>query len=242
MKTKLHTALLYPLVLIFSPFLKGKKEKYKTFFTEDKQQFQKKDVLRTSSKEGSFYENIPSFFDKTSPLYDSVFVTFELDLSTAPEEKKYFAFDFFRILNIFYALSMLSSRIPNNNINIALHFEKQRLDEIQINHLLRYILLSYASKKVDKLYLDKKLLKNEKSLQAYETMISYLEDSTIIKYSNAKNLYVITCKKGKKSFDIVWSSAKPIELTEFGKVYDKYGELLTKDIAVSNSPIYAFHK
>ena len=53
---------------------------------------------------------------------------------------------------------------------------------------------------------------------------------------------MITCKQNKKTFDIVWSSSKDIELTEFHKVYDKYGKLLTQDIKITNSPIYAFHK
>ena len=242
MTTKLHTAFLYPLVLIFSSFLKGKKENYKHFFTENKSEFTKDSILQIRTKEYNFYDNIKYFFNKNSPLYDSSFVIFELDLKKAPEEKKYFSFNFLRTLNIFYTLSMLSARVPNGNINVELNFEKQKLNETQINHLLRYILLTYASQKVDKLYINKKLLLNEKTILAYETMLSYMDDSTIIKYSNAKNLHVITCKQKKKTFDIVWSSGKEIELTDFGKVYDKYGELLTKDIKVSNSPIYAFHK
>ena len=46
----------------------------------------------------------------------------------------------------------------------------------------------------------------------------------------------------ENTFDVIWSSSSDIELTEFNKVYDKYGELLTKDIKITNSPIYAFHK
>ncbi|BFU78480.1 hypothetical protein ALC152_16950 [Arcobacter sp. 15-2] len=242
MKTKLHTAFLYPLILIFSSFLKGKKTEFKNFFINEKKHSTKENILEVISEENEFYSQIKYFFDKSCPLYDKANILFKIDISKAPEDKKYFAFDFQRVLNIFYTMSMLSSRIPNNNIDVDFICEKQKLSETQINHLLRYSLLTFASKKVDTLYFDTKLLKDDKSLLAYETMLSYLQDTTLVNFSNAKNLYVITCKQDKKSFDIIWSSNDDIELTEFGKVYDKYGKLATKNIKISTSPIYAFHK
>ena len=75
MKTKLHTALLYPLILIFSSFLKGKKTEYKLFFSNIKKTKQK-EILLVNSKENNFYENIKLFFDKTSPLYDKTEINF----------------------------------------------------------------------------------------------------------------------------------------------------------------------
>jgi len=241
-KTKLHTALLYPLILIFSSFLKGKKNDYKNFFRDTKKEFENNDILQIETKENEFYQKIKLFFDKTSPLYNKIFVLFNVNIDIAPEEKKYFTFDFLRVLNVFYTLSMLSARVPNENINIGFTFQRQALNDTQINTLLRYSLLTFASKKVDTLCFDTQLLKDKKSLLAYQTMISYMNDATIINFSNEKNLYVITCKKAKKTFDIVWSSSRDIELTEFNKVYDKYGILLTKDIKITQSPIYAFHK
>ena len=242
MKTKLHTAILYPLILIFSSFLKGKKNEYTDFFTNEKNEAKQKEVLQIVSRENEFYENIKLFFNKQSPLYDKTFVLFELNINKPPEEKKYLTFDFSRVLNIFYTLSMLSAKVTNKNINVGLTFEKQKLNDSQINNFLRYLLLTFASKKVDKLYFDKDILKDDNSLLAYDTMTSYINNSTIIKFSNAKNLYVLTCKKGKNTFDIIWSANDDIELTEFNKVYDKYGKLLTENIKISTSPIYAFHK
>jgi hypothetical protein len=242
MTTKIQTALLYPLILIFSSFLKGKKTDYKKFFISDKKEFKQNKVLEIVSKEISFYEEIQHFFNKQSPIYDKTFISFELDINTPPEEKKYFAFDFLRVLKIFHTMSMLSAKIPNDNINVGLTFKKQKLDDSQINHLIRYALLTFSSKRVDTLYIDKKILQDDKSQLAYDTMISYINNSTIVNFSNAKNLYVLTCKKGKNTFDIIWASDSSIELTEFNKVYDKYGNLLTKDIKITNSPIYAVHK
>ena len=241
MKTKLHTALLYPLVLIFSSFLKGKKTEYNQFF-KNRKKIEKKDILQVNSIQNNFYENIKLFFDKKSSLYDKTNVNFELDLNTIPEEKKYFTFDFFRVVNIYYTLSMLSARVTNKNIEVSFTFNRKKFDDSSINNLLRYTLLTFASKKVDTFFLSKENLKDEKSILAYDTMVSYLEDSTIVNFTNAKNLYVLTCTKYKKTFDIIWSSNENIELTEFNKVYDKFGIQLTKDIKISKSPIYALHK
>lgn len=241
MKKKLHTLLIYPLILLFSLFLKGKKKDYTNFFISKKRLTEKKDVLEIESKNHAFYENIKLFFDKNSPLYDKTLVRFNVDISKSPEEKS-FIFDFFKVLDIYHTMSMLSSKVPNNNIEVQLALKKNSLNNSEINHLLRYALLCFSSKKVDKFYFDKELLRDKNSLLAFETMIDYINNSTIVNFSNAKSLYVLTCKKGKNTFDIVWSSKDDIELTEFNKVYDKYGKQLTKDIKITNSPIYAFHK
>ena len=241
MKTKLHTLFLYPLILIFSSFLKGKKTQFDKFFV-DSTKPKHKETLHVISEENCFYDNIKLFFDKKSALYDKTYVSFKINLEKRPEEKKYFAFDFSRVLNIYYTLSMLSARVTNKNIDIGFSLEKTKCTDIQINHLLRYSLLTFASKKVDSLSINKDSLKDDKSVLAYDTLLSYINNANIINFSNAKNLYVLTCKKEKKTFDIIWSSGDEIELTEFNKVYDKYGTLLTKNITISNSPIYALHK
>lgn len=247
MKTKLHSVSIYPLILIFSSFLKGKKSDYSNFFInkESKRDGLQEDEdnikLKVSTKDNEFYENIRLFFDKESPIYNKTFVNFEINTSKKPEEKSFY-FDFFKTLNIYHALSMLSAKIPNENIHIRLKLKQSRLNDSQINHLLRYSLLAYASKKVDKLYFDENLLVDEKSQLAYKTMIEYLNGSTIVNFSNAKSLYVITCKKGKDTLDIVWSSEDEIKLEDANIVFDKYGKQLSKDVKISNSPIYAFHK
>ncbi|MGB1226633.1 MAG: hypothetical protein ACPG9K_01995 [Poseidonibacter sp.] len=241
MKNKLHSTLIYPLIIVFSSFLKGKKSSYSNFFIDKKPENSKENILNVTSKNNKFYENIKYFFDKNSIIYDKTRVLFQIDTSSTPEEKTYM-FDFFKVVNVYHAMSMLGAKIPNENIEIELVIKKERQNNTQINNLLRTVLLAFASRKVDKVYFDKESLKDEKSLLAYETMISYLDKATIVNFSNAKSLYVLTCKKDKKTFDIVWSSQDDIELTEFNKVYDKYAKEITKDIKITNSPIYALHK
>jgi hypothetical protein len=241
MKTKLHSLLIYPLIITFAYFLKGKKKDYQNFFISENKKTKQKETLEVISKNNTFFENIKFFFDKQSPVYDKTLVKFDLDIFRIPEERTPI-FDFFKVINVFHAMSMLSAKIPNGNLEVALKFKKGRLNNSELNNFLRYSFLTFASRKVDKLYFDKELLMDEKSLLAYQTMISYVNNSTIVNFSNAKSLYVITCKKGKDTFDIIWSSGDDIELTEFNKVYDKYGNTLSKDIKITNNPIYAFHQ
>ena len=151
MKTKLHTLFIYPLVLIFSSFLKGKKNEYKNFFINKPNNNNQENILEVTSKENEFFEQIKYFFDKTSPVYDKTFIEFEIDTKKEPEEKKYFAFDFLRVLKIFYTLSMLSAKIPNENINIGFTIKDKKLNENETNHFLRYALLAFASQRIDSL-------------------------------------------------------------------------------------------
>lgn len=241
--SQLHSTLLYPLVLIFASTLKGKKSDFTNFFLEnEKEDLTKLELQKINCKNYSFFDKIKLFFDKTSPLYDKTYVTFDLDLSKAPEDKKFYLFDFPKVLNMFYSMSMLSSRITNDNIYLRFNFDKKKLGSNDLNNFLRYFFLAYASKKVDRIYFDKKLLRDDESILAYETMLSFLDNATLLNFSNAKDLYVLTCRKDKKKFDLIWSSKdRKIELTDFKKVYDKYGRLLNKDIKISTNPIYAYH-
>lgn len=238
----LHSILIYPIILIFSSTLKGKKEIYKDFFIKDKKEFEKEEVLKILSKEYSFFDKIKDFFDRTSILYKKTFVTFDVDISKPAEENKFLLFNFSKILNVFYSMSILSKRTSNDNIILELTFEKMNPNSDEIDNFLRYALLSFGSRKVDKLYIDNKLLKNKEILLAYETMVSFLNNSTIKNFSHSKDLYVLTCIKDKKKFDVIWSSNREIELTDFNRVYDRFGKELKSDIKITKNPIYAYHK
>jgi hypothetical protein len=241
--SQLHSLSMYPLILIFSSILKGKKIDFTNFFLEnEKENLKNLELLNIHCSNYSFFDKIKLFFDKKTPLFDKTYVTFDLDLSISPEFKKFYLFDFSRMLNVFYSMSMLSSRITNDNLFVKFNFHKRELTSNEINNFLRYCFLAFASKKIDRLYFNKNILKSEKATLAYETMLLYLNNSTLINFSNAKDLYVLTCRKDKKTFDLIWSSKdRKIELTDFKKVYDKFGNLMTKDIIISVNPIYAFH-
>lgn len=241
MRSKLNSYLMYPLIIISFPIIKGIKTEYKKFFQESTKKPQKGNILSISPKNFEHFSYVEIFFDKTVRMYEKVLLTFELDLNTAPETKKYYRFDFLFILKFFFAMTTLGKKVPTQNLYVAFEFNKNKLYEEQINHLLRYIFLVYGSRRVETLYFDKELLKDEKSKLAYETLLSYLDGATLINFSNQKHLYVLTIEKAGKKVDIVWSSGKDIELTDFNDVFDKYGKLMKNDIKISNSPIYALH-
>lgn len=232
---------LMPLVLIFAKTLKGKKQDYIGFISEDKNELKNKTILEVQCIENKFIDNIKKFFDKESPIYDKTLVSFKIDLNIAPEKRRGLTQDFINILDIYYAMSMLGAKIPNENIYIELDLGNQKVNTSNINNLLRYILLAYGSRKVDKVYINASFLDKD-SKKAFETLVSYLNSSIIEKYSNSKFLHVITTKSNKKTLDIVWSSGDDIELTDFNTVYNRFGEELKENIKVSQNPIYALHK
>lgn len=232
---------LFPLVMIFAATLKGKKDDYIGFISVDKNELKNKSILEVESIDNSFKENIKKFFDKESPIYDKTLVNFKIDLNRVPEKRKVLTQNFLKTLDIYYAMSMLGAKIPNENIYIELDLQNQKINASNINNLLKYILLAYGSRKVDKLYINASFLDKD-SQKAFETLVSYLNSSIIGNYSNSKSLHVLTLSSNKKKLDIVWSSGDDIELTEFNIVYNKYGEQLKDNIKVSKSPIYALHK
>lgn len=243
MKNKLNIYLLFPVILIYITFLKGMKKEYKNFFENNDKKPKGDNILSLRSKAWKFFDLIEYFFDKTSAFYNKVLLTFEIDINKSPETKNYLRVDFYFVLKFFYATSILSKRTSNDNINIALEIEnKKKLYDDQINHLIRYHLIAYGSGRVDTLYFDKESLKDQRSKLAYDTMLSYLDGAKLINFSTQKHLFVLTIEKNTKKYDIVWSSEDDIELTDFNDVYDKYGNLMKKDIKISNSPIYASHK
>jgi hypothetical protein len=64
-----------------------------------------------------------------------------------------------------------------------------------------------------------------------------------LRFSHSKELYVLTCKKENRKFDVIWVNGEHrVELTNFNEVYDMYGVQLLKEIQISKKPIYAYHK
>ena len=243
MKSKIHAVLIYPLLLIFAYLLKGRKENYDNFICKDLNEFKNSELLEINKgqNKNSFFDEIKYFFDKQSPLYDKTLVNLNIHLEDTPEKKSLGIYDLSKKIDLYYSSSMLSSRITNDNIFMNLCFKDKFLDENKLQNLLRYYLLVYASRKVDRLVINKRF--DNKSNKALEYLIDILNSSKIINFSKSGDLYVVTCEKKKEKIDIIWSSSnRQIELTDFNKVFDKFGDLIKSDIKISNSILYAFHK
>lgn len=244
MKSKLHSILIYPLILLFSYILKGKKTKYDNFFTNKIDELKNLNILNLEDNSKlSFFSQIKKFFDKNSPLYDKTFVSFTVDLQKNPEKKQKGLFDFYKNISMYYSCSMLSSRITNDNLYLNLLIDEKKISKENSDNLLRYILLVFASKKVDKLILDEKIINDKNFSLVYEYIKELLNGSTLINFSNSQDLYVLTCEQKKQKFDIIWSSSnREIELTKFNKVFNKFGKTLkNEEIKISQSPIVAYH-
>lgn len=241
MLNKLHSILIYPLILIFAHFLKGKKEDYTDFFTKNITDFSKLNILSLEYKNFDFFDKIKFYFDKTKEYHDRTNIILNIDLNKKPEEKELSIFDLSKKIDMFYTCSMLSSRISNFNIFLSLKSDEKVLDN-QLDSFLRYCLISFASRKIDFLFIEDDILSNKKFKDAYQILRNFLNNSVIENFSKSGDLYVITCKKDKKKFDIIWSSSdREIELTDFNKVLDKFGNEIKEDIKISQSPIYAYH-
>ena len=137
---------------------------------------------------------------------------------------------------------MLSSRVSNDNLLFSFNILNKKFNDKNINNFLKYLLITYFSRKIDFVFIGKDSIKDENILKVLDTFNNHIEDSNFIKFSNSKDLYVITCEKNNKKFDIIWlSSNREIELTDFKKVYDRFGNLLKENIKITNKPIYAYH-
>jgi len=243
LKSSIHTVLIYPLIFMFSYFLKGRKEKYKSFIQNSFKNSQNENILTLDIEKFDFKDKIKYFFDKESLLYDKTKIDYTLDLDISPEIKEFRIYDFAKKIDMLYSVSMLSSRVSNNNLLFTFNIKKKKFNHENINNFLKYLLITYYSRKIDCVFISKDTLKDKNITKIFDTFNNYLEDSKLIKFSNSKDLYVITCEKNNKKFDIIWlSSSREIELTDFNKVYDKFGNLLEKDIKITKNPIYAFHE
>ncbi len=165
-------------------------------------------------------------------------------------------------IKIIHALSTLALR-ANNKINLSFCYnidekdsEKKDSEEIQAQNLLRYYLIALGTKKVEEVrylnisskqrgltYLKGKETIKRKSFYAFKTMLNLLQDSKVIKYTQASGLHVLTLSdKNNNKVDVVWVQGKgSVELDKANKVLDLYGNKLKGDIKITSSPIYAYH-
>ena len=210
--------------------------------------------------------SVRALFNYFKIKFDKVSSLMYVDKQGYPEKPQFITFDLNKQINTLFGLASLAKKSNNDlilsEVNWHIKGEKQAneyavSEEEQAIYMLRYYLLALGSKKVQTVfwfqlissafgltYLKKGKLEKRKSFYAYKTMVTFLKECNVEKYSNSNGLHVLTCENTKnKKLDIVWVEEPNItvELTDFKKVYDMYGKELTKDIKITNSPIYAFH-
>ena len=215
-----------------------------------------------------FHFTIRALFNKHDVKYDKLGALLYVDRRGKPENTQMSIFDTSKKISFLHALGKLSLKSSSdilltetnwpisNTAPYAPTSEKECVSiEDYTNYMLRYYFLALGSKKVQSVYWHQLIapgyglvdnrdgLKKRIAFDAYKTMLHFVQGASIENYSVSKDLHVLTCKKDKKSFDIIWcSSDRNIELEELDLVYDKLGKEIKENVKISQSPIYAFHK
>ena len=215
-----------------------------------------------------YHYTIRALFNKHNIKYDKVSSLLYVDRRGAPENTQMGIFDLSKKIDFLYSLCRLSLRSTadilitetnwpiSNTAPWAPTSENECVsEEDYTNYMLRYYFLALASRKIQKVYWhqliapgyglidSRESFRKRSAFEAYKTMIAFVQDCEVIKYSNAKDLHVLTCKKNKRTFDILWVSGDrviPLEVQD--EVYDKLANKLEGEIKITNSPIYAYHK
>ena len=243
-------------------------EFYKIAFDLRNEKFLEVKLLGPSVIDFEYHFTIRALFSKYNIFFDKVSSLLYVDRRGAPENKQMLSFDTVKKIDFLYALASLSKRSTNklvitetnwpisNTKPYAPTSEFECVDENDYaRFMLRYYLLALGSKKVETVYwhqliaagyglIDhRKGLRKRTAFDVYKTMLKFLDDAQVIKYSNTGDLYVLTCQKDGKKFDVVWLNFKEeMPISDFSKVYDMFGNELKEDIKVSENPIYAYHK
>ncbi len=223
-------------------------------------------LIGPSVKGFEFQYTVRSLFNYFKIKFDKVSALLYVDKQGYPENPQLLTFDLNKQINTMYGLSRLAIK-SNSDIIISevnWHIKEQKQaneyavsEEEQAIYLVRYYLLALGSKKIQSVFwfqlissafgqtfVKKGKLERRKSFYAFKTMIQFVANCRIEKYSNADKLHVLTCEdESGKMFDVIWieEEGNSVELTKFNNVYDIYGTELTKEIKITNSPIYAYH-
>lgn len=216
-----------------------------------------------------YHYTIRAIFNKLGIYFDKVSALLYVDRRGAPENTQMFIFDTSKKIDLLYTLCSLAKQSSNEIIVTEVNWPISNTkpyaptsehecvsEEDYARYMLRYYLLSYGSGKIQSVYWhqliaagyglidNREVLRKRSAFEVYKVMLSFLSDSKVIKYSQSKDLHVLTCLiKGKRKMDIIWlSSKREIPLSEFDEVYDMFGKQLKTDVKISENPIYAYHQ
>jgi len=241
---------------------------YKTAYDLRNDSFKECTLLGPSVIDFEYHFTIRALFSKYNIFFDKVSALLYVDRRGAPENKQMISFDTTKKIDFLFSLASLSKRSSNklvitesnwpisNTAPYAPTSETECVSEDDYaRFMLRYYLLALGTKKVETVYWhqlisagyglidNRKGIRKRSAYEVYKTMLHFLDDAQILKYSNSNDLYVLTCKKDNKKFDVIWlSSKKKMPVSDFSIVYDMFGKELKENIMISENPIYAYHK
>lgn len=226
-------------------------------------------LLGPSVIDFEYHYTIRALFSKMPVYFDKVAALLYVDRRGAPENAQMVSFDTTKKIDFLYSLASLAKMSSNklvitevnwplsNTAPYAPTSEKECVDEdTYARYMLRYYLLVLGTQKVETVYWHQLIasgyglldardgLRKRPAFEVFKVMLQFLQEAKFIEYKKAGDLHITQFKDNKgKKFDVLWSSSdREIPLEQAGKVYDMFGQKLSGEINISESPIYAYSK
>lgn len=241
---------------------------YEVAYNIKRNSFKEYNLIGPSVIDFEYHYTIRALFSKYTIYFDKVSALLYVDRRGAPENTQLISYDTSKKIDLLYAIASLSKRSSNKLIISEVNWpisntkpyaptsEQECVSlETYACYMLRYYLLALGTKKVETVFWHQLIapgyglidnrdgVKKREAFAVYKTMIAFLQGCEVLRFSHSKELYVLTCKKENRKFDVIWVNGEhSVELTNFHEVYDMYGVQLLKEIQISKKPIYAYHK
>ncbi|MGD9555193.1 MAG: hypothetical protein AB7D96_01930 [Arcobacteraceae bacterium] len=241
---------------------------YEVAYNIKRNSFKEYNLIGPSVIDFEYHYTIRALFSKYTIYFDKVSALLYVDRRGAPENTQLISYDTSKKIDLLYAIASLSKRSSNKLIISEVNWpisntkpyaptsEQECVSlETYACYMLRYYLLALGTKKVETIFWHQLIapgyglidnrdgVKKREAFAVYKTMIAFLQGCEVLRFSHSKELYVLTCKKENRKFDVIWVNGEHrVELTNFHEVYDMYGVQLLKEIQISKKPIYAYHK
>ncbi len=241
---------------------------YEIAYNIKRNSFSDYNLLGPSVIDFEYHYTIRALFSKYNIYFDKVSSLLYVDRRGAPENTQMISYDTTKKVDLLYAIASLSKRSSNKLVITEVNWPISNTKpyaptsetecvslELYAQYMLRYYLLVLGTKKVETIFWHQLIapgyglidnrdgVKKREAFAVFKTMIEFLQGCEVLRFSHSKNLYVLTCKKNERKFDVIWvASQESVELTNFHEVYDMYGVRLLKDIQITGKPIYAYHK
>jgi hypothetical protein len=241
---------------------------YEVAYNIKRNSFKEYNLIGPSVIDFEYHYTIRALFSKYNIYFDKVSALLYVDRRGAPENTQLISYDTSKKIDLLYAIASLSKRSSNKLIVSEVNWpisntkpyaptsEQECVSlETYACYMLRYYLLALGTKKVETVFWHQLIapgyglidnrdgIKKREAFNVYKTMIAFLQGCEVLRFSHSKELYVLTCKKENRKFDVIWVNGEHrVELTNFHEVYDMYGVQLLKEIQISKKPIYAYHK
>ncbi|MFA6789156.1 MAG: glycosyl hydrolase, partial [Arcobacteraceae bacterium] len=203
---------------------------YEIAYNIKRNSFQEYNLIGPSVIDFEYHYTIRALFNQYRLYFDKVSALLYVDRRGAPENVQMGSYDTSKKINLLYSIASLSKRSSNklviteanwpisNTKPYAPTSEHECVSvETYARYMLRYYLLALGTKKVETIFwhqliapgyglIDNRggLVLKRPAYEVFKTMIDFLQESEVLRFSHSKNKYVLTCQKNNRKFDILW--------------------------------------